>query len=472
MLRMIRRILIGLLSVLVLIATVGATAASAVTYSTATHAVGLTFKGGPGHAGPVWAGTWLNGGKKGFCNDFGLATPNSAGTTILTSSVLVPRMTTEQSKQAMIIVNKYVATTSSDTAANAGLAIWRLQADAAFNTWYAASRSAGVITLARHNAINAILLDAQQHGPYKMSGISTKVQVGQKGSGTIKVLGSNGKPAVGRTVTLTATSAKILTVNGVAGYKGTTRSTGVVFTYQRTNVGKVSFKALLTSPSSATAGISISAAGHQHTLSGGYTESAVAYFSYDLAAGQPTITSVCSSDCNGISTVTFSFSNPSGAQAVKWTEKVGTAVVATLNVAGGTTGSKAVKLADGNVITTQYCYTGAVLGGICTTATVSVAGSYEVVCPAWAIATYTVVCNCTTLSSFATITAPAGSPRFYRGWVSVNGVVTVTQDLVNGQLATLKSGAHVSGSKVIVGFTVFRDAARSIPLNTINALVL
>jgi len=456
MLSILKKIVIGLLSVLMLSVGVGATAASATTYSTATNAVGRTFKGGPGHAGPVWAGTWLNGGKKSFCNDFGLATPNSAGTTILTSAVLIPRMTAEQSKQAKFIANKDAATTSPELAANSAFAIWRIQADPAFNTYYAAARASGVITLARHNAINAILLDAQQHGPYQMTLVTTKVQVGQKGSGTVKVLGSNGKPAVGRTVTLTATNAKILTVNGV------------VFTYQRTNVGTVSFKALLTSPSSATAGISISAAGHQHTLSGGYTESAVAYFSYALTPGQPTTTSVCNTDCNGISTVTFSFSNPSGAQAVKWTEKVGTAVVATLNVAAGTTGSKVVQLADGNVITTSYCYTGTVLGGSCTTATFNVAGTYEVVCPAWAVATFTVSCNCTAKTSSATITAPAGSPRYYRGFVSINGVVTQTQDLVNGQVTIIKSGTLSAGSTVIVSFTAFRDAARTAPLLTNN----
>lgn len=467
MLKIATRLLVGFLSMLMLSVTVGATAASATTYYAGTHAVGLTFKGGPGHWSSVWAGTH-NNGKRGFCIDFGLATPNRAGTTVLSNLIVVPGMSLEESKQAKFIANKFSATTSTQLAANASFAIWQLQHDAAFNTWYSWARSTGIVTLARHTAITAIRLDAQQHGPYKMTVSSTKVQVGQKASGPVKVLGSNGKPAVGRTVTLTATSAKILTVNGVVGSKGTTRSTGVVFTNQRTNVGKVSFKSLLTSPSSATAGISISSAGHQRTLSGGYTESAVAYFSYDLTAGKPTVTSVCDTDCDGQSTVTFKYSNVSGAQAIKWTEKVGTTVVATLNVAAGTTGSKAVRLTDGNVITTSYCYTGTVLGGSCTTATVNVAGSFEVVCPAWAQGEIKLPCSCDrTKPSSVTLTAPAGSPRFYRGFVSINnGAVTYQADLVNGQVVTIPIGTLGVGANVVVSFTVYRDAGHTVVLGS------
>ncbi len=466
----VRKLFIVLLSALLLSLSIGTTTvtATAATYLTATRAVGLSFKGGPGHWATVSATTW-NNGKRGFCIDFGKAMPNRAGTTVLSASALVPGMNAEESKQAKFIANKYAATTSPETAANASLAIWVRQHDAAFNTWYSWARSHGVITAARYNAVNAMLADATQHAPYKMSESTSQVLPGQIGSGAVKVLGSNGKPAVGRTVTLTATGAKILTVNGVAGSKGTTRSTGVVFTNQRTNTGAATFKAVLTSPSSATAGISISSAGHQRTLSGGYTESAVAYYSYNKLAGRPSITSVCDTDCNGLSTVTFKFANPSGTQAIKWTEKVGTVVVATLSAKPGTTGSAVARLTDGKIITSSsYCYTGTVLGGACTTATVVVATPFEIVCPAWAVASFTVSCNCTAKTSSATITAPAGSPRFYRGSVSINGVVTQTQDLVNGQVTIIKSGTISAGSTVIVRFTAFRDAARTAPLLTNN----
>lgn len=468
MLSFLKKLFIGLLSVLMLSVSVGATAATAVTYVTGTRAVGLNFKGGPGHLATVSASTW-NNGKRGFCIDFGKAMPNRAGTTVLSATALVPGMNAEESKKAKFIANKYAATTSPEIAANASLAIWVLQHDAAFNTWYSWARSHGVITAARYNAVNAMLADAAQHAPYKMSVSTSQVLPGQIGSGAVPVLGSNGKPAVGRTVTLIATNARIVTVNGVAGTKGTTRSNGVVFTHQRTNTGVANFKAVLTSPSSATAGISISSAGRQRTLSGGYTESAVAYYSYNKLAGQPSITTVCASDCNGVATATFKFANPSGTQAIKWIVKAGTVAVATLSAKPGTTGTAVARIADGKFITSSsYCYTGTVLGGACTTGTVVVATPYEVVCPAWAVATFTVSCNCTAKTSSATITAPAGSPRFYRGFVSINGVVTQTQDLVNGQVTIIKSGTLSAGSTVIVSFTAFRDAARTAPLLTNN----
>jgi hypothetical protein len=451
--------------------TVGATTASAATYSTATRAVGLTFAGGPGHPSSVWAGTWNNGGR-GFCLDFGSAMPNRAGTSVYTGNL--PGMTAEESKQAKFVANKYAATGSQDAAANASLAIWRYRADTAFNTWYRSVRAKGIITTARHNAVNAIIMDARQHAPYKMSVSTTQVQVGQTGSGTVKVLGSNGKAAVGRKVTLTPTqfasgpNGKILTVNRVARNWGYTGSTGLVaFTYQRTTTGTVGIKATLTSPSSARAGVSITSNGHQRTLSGGYTESAEAYYSYHKTPGRPTIASACDTDCDGQSTVTFRFANPSGAQAIKWTVKAGTVVVATLSAKPGTTGTAVARLTDGRVITSSsYCYTGSVLGGSCTTATVVVPENFEIVCPAWAQGELKLPCNCTpNLPASVTLTSPAGSPRFYRGFIRINkGAVTYQADLVNGRPTTITTGRLGSGTKVVVSFTVYRDAARTIPM--------
>ena len=446
--------------------TVGAVTSSAATYHTATHATGLMFAGGPGHPGRVWAGTW-NNGKRGFCLDFGKATPNRTNMALLTGNV--PGMNAEESKQAKFVANKYDFNGSPQAAANAGFAIWRIQHDKAFNIWYSSARAKGVITAARHNAINAIMMDAQQHAPYKMSARTTPVQVGQRGSGTVKVLGSNGKPAVGRLVTVTATNAKILTVNGVAGNKGTTRSVGVVFTYQRTTTGQVGFRAALTSDSSSTAEISISAAGHQRTLSGSYAEHAAGYYSYDMPPGRPTIASSCDTDCDGQSTVTFRFANPSGARAIKWTEKVGTAVVATLSAQPGTTGTAVARLTDGQVITTSsYCYTGSVLGGPCTTATVVVQTSFEIICPAWAQGELKRPCKCTpNVPASVTLASPAGSPRFYRGFVSINkGKVTYQADLVNGKPATITTGTLCKGTNVVISFTVYRDAARTIPMGS------
>ena len=445
-------------------------AASAVTYHRASHKVGLTFKGGPGHAGPVWAGTW-NNGERGFCLDFGKATPNRKG--IKEISGKVPGMTAEESKQSKFIANKYADTGSREAAANAGIAIWRLQHDSAFNTWYRASRASGVISTPRHNKVDAIILDARQHGPYKMTITNTQVLVGQKGSGTVKARGSNGKPAVGRPVTVTATSARILTVNGVSGNRGTSRSTGVVFTYQRNAPGKISFRATLTSPSSAKAGVSRSSAGHQRTLSGGYRESSFQYNAYDTKAGQPDIDSACDTTCNGKSTVTFRFANPSGAQAIKWIEKVGTQVVATLSAQpGGPPGTAQAHLIDGTVLTSSsYCYTGSVLGGPCTSGTVVIPINREIVCPAWAQGELKRPCKCTpNLPGSVTLTSPASSPRFYRGFVSINKGTPTPTNLVNGKPAIFSTGKLAAGTNVVISFTVYRDAARTIQIGGTQVL--
>jgi hypothetical protein len=448
-------------------ATVGSNTATAVTYRTANHAVGLNFKGGPGHWGTVWAGTY-NNGRRGFCIDFGKRMPNQRGQALLTGNV--PGMSAEESKQAKFIANKYDLNGSREASANAGLAIWKLQHDSGFNTWYAWARSRNVVTNTRARAVDAIISDARQHAAYKMSVSTNQVYLGQTGSGTVKVLGSNGKPAVGRSIALTATGAKILTVNGVAGSKGTTRSTGAVFTYQRTTADKTSFKVALTSDSSATAQISLSSWGHQRTLSGGYAEGAAATYVYFLAVVGPSMSSACDTDCNGMSKVTFQYTNPKGAQAIKWTEKAGTRVVATLSARGGTTSIPVVvSLGDGTVITSSsYCYTGSVLGGPCTTATVAVRTNFEVVCPAWAQGELQLPCRCTpNQPATVTLSSPAGSPRFYRGFVSINkGGATHQVDLVNGKPATINTGKLGVGTNVVISFTAYRDAARTIPMGS------
>src|SRR5687768_17144791 len=56
----------------------------------AKQAVGISYLGGPGHPGPVWAGTWDNG-ERGFCIDFTKHSPNNSGTTTITGAI--PGMT-------------------------------------------------------------------------------------------------------------------------------------------------------------------------------------------------------------------------------------------------------------------------------------------------------------------------------------------------------------------------------------------
>ena len=443
---------------------VGATTATAGTYATGSPAVGLSFPGGPGHPGPVWAGTWQNG-QKGFCIDFGEGTPNRKGSRVINGPI--PGMTAEASRQAMLIANKYDKNGSSQTTANAGIAIWRLQHDSAFNKWYGFARKAGVITTAREDAINAIINDARQHAPYNMHVTADKVLFGQSAKGTVKVFGSNGKPAVGRSVTVTATGAHILTVNGVKSHKGIVRSTFVAFTYQRTATAKVTFKATLASDSSTKARVSVSSAGHQRTLSGGFTETEAKPFDYETTVNGPEITQECATNCDGVSKVTFTFNNPAKAQNITWEERIGSDRVQFSARPGATGTSKPAYFADGKVITSSsYCYTGSVFGGKCTTPWVTQKIKREIVCPAWAKGELELPCNCTPdLPGSVTMTSPAGSTRFYRGFVSLDKGADTPIDLGNGISKTISTGKLVAGTNVVISFKVYKDAARKVEIS-------
>jgi len=407
----------------------------------------------------VWAGTWHNG-RRGFCIDFGKTTPNQKGSSLSTGTI--SGMSAEETKQAKYIANKYDDNQSNQSAANAGLAIWRLERDANFVTWYKASRHSGVITARREQDINAILADAAQHAPYKMTVVTDKVQVGQTGKGTVQVLGSNGKPAANREVTVTSGQSKIL-----KGAKGNTGSNGLLgFTYLRTHTGKVTFNATLITDSSSRARVSLSQAGHQRTLSGVDTEKKVASWDYKLTVEGAQISSSCPSDCDGKPTVTFKFTNHSGTQSIKWVEKVDGKVVAILSAKPGAPGTAKAELKDGDIIDgSSYCYTGSVLGGSCTTSWVIVPVHYEIVCPAWASGELTLPCNCTpNLKGKVTLTSPSGSRRFYTGFVSINNKVAYQGNLVGGQNATISTGPAAAGTTVVVSFTAYQDAAHTIPL--------
>lgn len=440
--------------------------AQAAKFHDAKQAVGLTYKGGPTHPGPVYAGTWKNG-PKGFCIDFDLPSPNSSGTKKLAG--VVPGLDPAKSAQIKHIVNANVDTTSPQRAAYAQLAIWKLQDEPAFKSWYRTD----ALTGADRKAVDAVVADAAQLGPYKLSLKAGKVQVGQRGTGAVTVLRADGKPLVGRSVALSASGAKIVSVKNVAGHEGLSRAGGLAFAYERSKPGKVALKAVLTTPSSLTAGLSTTEDGHQRTLSGGYLETALANYAYDLTPGKPTITSACGSDCAGVSTVSFKVCNPAGAQAISWTEKVGGKAVATLTAAGGKCATQTAKVADGKTIAASYCYT-KIVGGACAGARSPMAGGYEVVCPEWTKVLYELGCDCEGANGgTVTFTAPAGSLRFYRGFISVtrNGPAVVQPvDLTNGKSTKVEVGSLPKGGTVVISFAAYRDKQRLAQLGGAHVL--
>lgn len=423
----------------------------------ARAAVFQSFRGGPGHPTVVVAGTWNWQGKRGFCIDFPKRKPDGSKSSTLRGPV--PGMNAGASAKAKFIANTYSRTTSPTAAANAQFAIWRLQSDASFRTWYAWARRTGVVSASRHVAIERILLAAREHGPYRVSVAATPVLVGQTGSGTALVKARNGRPAAGRDVVLSSSSrVRILTVNGNRGTTGRTNRSGIAkYTFQRLDGGTALVKATVVAPSSNTVLLTLPTAGNQRLVVGTFREAAAGSVSFEKTLGRPAMVASCATDCDGVATARFSASNPAGAKPVRWTWRVGTRAVATMYVVGGRSASTTTRLMDGDRVAAEYCYANTV-GGACTTATIRIPGSAEVICPAWVRMTFRGDCPCEGGVNFTfTLTAAAGTPRFYRAQVIKNGRVIQTFALPKGRAATTSAVVLTAGDRLQVRFDAFRS---------------
>lgn len=425
----------------------------------AKQAVGISYPGGPGHPGPVWAGTWDNG-ERGFCIDFTKHSPNNSGTTTITGAI--PGMTARQSARIKQIANAYAKTTSPKQAAQAQLAVWVVEAAPEFTRWYAASG----VTKADRKGVAEIVRETLA-GPVRIAVRAAKVQVGQRGAGTVAALDAPAA-AAGLPVEVRATGATIRSVNGAPGAKGRMTAKGLTFTYERTAPGKVDLRAILSAPSRLRGGLSVTEGNHQRTLSGGQFETAEATFGYLLTAGQPTITTACSTDCDGVADLVVKACNPAGADTIRWTQRAGDKVLTALAVPAGKCGTAKGKAADGMLVASEYCYAAAAAGD-CTTSATTLSKRYEVVCPPWVQATYELTCNCPGAGGgTVTFTAPVQSTRFYRGLVTVTPsggkARQLRADLLNGTPATVELPVLPKGGQVVVGFTTYRDAARAKPI--------
>ena len=134
------------------------------------------------------------------------------------------------------------------------------------------------------------------HAPYKVTVAFPGAVTGQPGTLTVTVLGSNGKPAAGRTVTATITGAA--TRNPIT---AKTNTNGVaVLPYTAARLAQ-SYTLTVTSPSSTAVWQNSPSKGHQHMIGGGFTETQTATgavtvcpmrvrISTDCACGQKTVT--------------------------------------------------------------------------------------------------------------------------------------------------------------------------------------
>lgn len=447
------RVIALLLSTLLLTGGLSLLTAPVANAATASRAAGISLPAGPGHtSGPVWAGNWSLNGKRGYCIDFSWHNPDGGSSNVVSGNL--PGMTAEESARAKFITNTYANTNSDVWAAGAALAIWKIQGGSAFNTYFKFLVDKGHAKDAR--AKMATILEASKtHAPYKVVVKSNVVLVGQDGKGSVTVTGSNGKPAAGRSVTLSTNDRVRITSDPTL----KTNFSGVVrFTFKRVNVGTARINARVVSPSSGKVILSTPSAGNQRLIQGVFQDVASGYTSFDKKAGAPTITSSCTDNCNGIAPVTSKACNPAGARAIRWFHMNGTTKVAHQDTAGGACSTKTFKVADGVKLTKEYCYLDKV-GGTCVTSHIKVAGVFEVICPPWVKVTGTFECQCEGGIKFNFNLAAPGGVRYYTARVKVDGVV------VGGEQKLGKAGTSVvenvlvkNGQTVSVEYTAWRNA--------------
>ena len=461
------RLLAMIVAACALVSLTGAAPAAAATFHVATKAHGFMLKGGPGHPQPVFSGTWKQDNRTGPCGAFGKSTPDSSGFILITGT---HRDSTDiKSKMLDYMTNKLSNTTSNELAGILNLASWHVQNEAAFQQYYPWAVKTGVISAARVRAVTLLIGEAQQAASgYKLSVKADDSGVGHIGEGSLAFFTRRGAPAIGSDVIVQVTNGVIISVNGHPGNRGVTTKLGVHFQYKATRLGKdfpVSFKAVAYTPSTRQILKSNAQPGHQFIFTGGFRDVYVATYSYVIVPGDVTTATACDSDCNGMSTVSFSKCIEKGSNAAKYEKFVGTTLVATLNVASGTCADTTARLADASIITGTLCNTGTTVGGPCVSNVVKLPGSFEVVCPIIKIT----ICYCSSSNPSikflvpATIAGGITNTRSGTGYVTVGTNATQSFALVNGVEKTIDLGALAPGTVVTFGFIAHHDADPASP---------
>jgi hypothetical protein len=420
--------------------------------------VGEVFKGVPHHPAKIYAMDWSWNGRSGYwCSGYTFRAGD--GTKSVQVNGQLPGFSVANSAAAKKLVNA----SDSQVALVSGLSdIKKLHSIRAFSIWYLSKDKnlhadwKGYIVpqlkaKKEYTGLLKLIAWAKVYGPYKVTGSASAVLVGQSGSGTFKVVGSNGNPATLLKTSIAATNAVVTQASAK------TNSNGVVaFSFRRTNIGAVTFKSTVSSPSHGSVMLTDASPGRQRLMSGSFTESASASVSFDKSPGAPAMVSSCSTDCKGIATVTWTKTVESGAAAMRYTYYVNGSSVATCDAAGGAVCKASAQITDGSFWTSySYCYLNQV-GGSCTTAVVTVATHVEIVCPAWV--TWSIKCACGSVA-VVTLTAPTGT-RFYTGTVKWGSTVkTIT--LVNGSPTDVPLTGYTSGQEISVSFTAFRDSGHT-----------
>lgn len=458
------------------VAPVNASKAEAATVATYARYHGVVMPSGTGRPYGGWVGTFK--GSIGGATDIGpCIVPNANmanATSIAAYTSTLPGFTAENSNRAKYLANKYGSTTSNTVAKRLAIAVWRLLNNTTYTTYQNQMKSRGYLSSADVTAINNMLNESKNHGPWKATVTGVKAPVGGNAVVKATIKASNGHTAPsGFPVSWSVANCTIISKSTV------TNSSGQVgITCRRTSAKLPTVRFTVTAPSSHTVLINHRTSSRvQYVIGGNRHDTVSSSWTYTDTVPAPSYSSTCSTNCDGNSTVTVTVTNTATNAPLKEAIYNGSTLLGYTDVAAGQTGQATYTVMDGSHLGNQSCFTN-ILGGSCATAWVKGSTTYEVVCPAWAQAEITVGCNCSNSWAHVTFTAPAGSPRYYTGRTTLqaaDGTVLGTMPTVNvptGQSVTQNITMQVAAGIIIVAdFSVYRDAALTQPLVQHQVLV-
>lgn len=427
---------------------------------------------------------YVYGGMSAVCMDFGLASAGMASaSTVSGASSAISGLTVAQTRQLTYLVNRMnhpdFKPTTVRASTNYALAAYRVVGNAKFMSWWNASIIKGAIPAARVAEVNFLVNEARNYGISKVVVTAGQVFPGQQATGSVAVYAANGTLVPRAKLSITGTSVSFTsraTTTGTTG-KG-------AFAYLRTSPNAVTLAATASRPSALTIYVTkpYTSAG-QRFVYGNFTQSAKGLNGYQKLVGLPTITSSCSTDCDGNGTMVVKPCAPTGNYRTVWQFFLANtgATVGRVDAAPGTCPTVSFPVKDAMQLRLKHFNN--TLAGVYVPGSVVIDNwAREVVCPAWPKGTITVAANCTECTASVGFDTPVG--RHYLGKLELGnsaGVVSVfPYTLVGGtkQTFALKDSAGrpikvVPGTILTLRFSAFFDAAHTRPIpNAQNKLLV
>jgi hypothetical protein len=405
-----------------------------------------------------WVGTWQVGGvDAGVCHEFGQNFPNSSG--FQTKSGTFAGLSPENAARAKHLDNTYFGTRDSGMAQAWQLAAWKLQGLPEFNKWYKQARQSGQISDSLHRTTKRMLRESRRHGPYTVTVGLHGGAPGKVGTVAVSVRTLTGKPApAGMRVGLAGAGpialARTSTVTGRSGVASTR--------YRMSRMAPHQVSATVHAPSHTQLRVTTPSPGRQ-LLGGSRSTQPYRGVASVQSAPQivgPTMTAQCTTNCTGKNVPVDMKICSQGPGIIKI--NVGTGKQQrTFVIKGSGCVTKRIRLNDGDVVPPgRACYV-ARMKGPCITPPFPVRQSDEVVCPGWPRATVCVDGNCSGKNADIVRFWAPDNTRTYTGWYAIGTKPAKTVPLVKGWNDVVLKQNVGPGTRVLVGFSAYRDANRS-----------